>query len=73
MLNKVYVCMYVGWSSVGFFNPVIPTLMFAQFRNPEGYFEHPANHAYFKSQVLLPFCFEIPNPGLQIRQLPDPE
>ena len=37
--------MYVGWFPVGFFNPVIPTLMFAQFRNPEGYFEHPATHA----------------------------
>ena len=38
-------------------------------RNPDGYFRHPANSAYFRTR----FCLQTPNPGLQIREpVPQP-
>ena len=59
------------WGSpVGFFNPVIPTQNFVQSRNPEGYFWHATSQAYFQSQNSPRFCFQIPNPQVQIREMP---
>ena len=46
---------------IGFFNPVIPTQIFAQSPNPEGYFQNPPSRAHFQSRILPPFSFEIPN------------
>ena len=60
-------------SPIGFFNPVIPTQNFVQSRNPEGYFWHPTSRVYFQSRISPRFCFQIPNPELQIREIPDPE
>ena len=47
--------------------------MFPQSRNLSGYFRYPASRAYFQSRLSPPFFFEIPIPGPQIRQIPDPE
>ena len=44
-----------------------------QSRNPEGYFWHPTSRVYFQSRISPRFCFQIPNPELQIREIPDPE
>ena len=41
--------------------------------NPDGYLWHPASRAYFQYQVSPPYCFKIPNLGLRIRRIPDPE
>ena len=41
--------------------------------NPDCYLRHPASRAYFQYQVSPPYCFKIPNPGLQIRRISDPE
>ena len=41
--------------------------IFLQSRNPDGY---PASRAYFQSRISTPFRFEIPSPGLQIREIP---
>ena len=49
------------WSPIWFFNPVIPTQIFAQSPNPEGYFRNPPPRAHFQSRILPPFSFEIPN------------
>ena len=46
---------------------------FVQFRNPEGYFWHPTSQAYFQSRNSPLFCSKIPNPELQMRELPGPE
>ena len=40
------------------------TQIFGQFRNPVN---------TFNSRISPPFCFEIPNPSLQGREIPDPE
>ena len=56
-----------------FLNPVIPTQNFLQFRNLDGYFWHPTSRAYCQSRILPRFCFKIPNPELQIREIQDPE
>ena len=40
------------------------TQIFGQSRNPVN---------TFNSRILPPFCFEIPNPSLQVREIPDPE
>ena len=64
---------YLRGSLVGFFNPVIPTQNFVQSCNPEGYFWHPTSRVYFQSRISSRFCFQIPNPELQIREIPDPE
>ena len=58
---------------IGFFNTVIPIQNFVQSRNPQGYFWHSASQAYFKPRNSPRFCFQIPNPELQIREIPDPE
>ena len=60
-------------SPIGFFYPVIPTQIFGQSRNPEGYFWHPTSRAYFQSRISPRFPFKIPNPEPQIRQIPHPE
>ena len=60
-------------SPIGFFYPVIPTQIFGQSRNPEGYFWHPTSHAYLQSRISPRFPFKIPNPEPQIRQIPHPE
>ena len=46
-------------------DPVIP--------RAEGYFWHPIFRAYFQSRISPRFCFNIPNPDLQVRKIPDPE
>ena len=56
-------------SPIGFFNRVIPTHVFAQSRNPDGYYLHPRSRAYFQSRISPPFCFNIPESW----QIPDPE
>ena len=61
-----------GGSPKGFFNPVIPTRNSSQSCNPEGYFWHPTSRAYFQSRISPRFCFQIPNPELQIREISDP-
>ena len=38
-----------------------------------GYFWHPAYRAYFQSWFWPRFCFKIPNPELQTREISDPE
>ena len=43
---------------------------FEQSRNPEGYFWHPTSRAYFQSRIPPWFCCKIPNPELQIREIP---
>ena len=63
---------HIGGSPIGFFNPVIPTQDFEQSRYPEGYFWHPTARAYFQSRIPLWFCCKIPNPELQIREIPYP-
>ena len=60
-------------SPIGFFNPVIPTKDFVQYRNSEGYFWHPTSRVYFQSRISPRFCFQIPNPELQIKEIPDPQ
>ena len=50
-----------------------PSRIFPQSHNPEAYFQHSASCAYFRSRISLPFSFEIPNPALQMKQIPDPE
>ena len=60
-------------SPIGFFYPVIPTQIFGQSCNPEGYFWHPTSRAYFQSQITPRFPFKIPNPEPQIREIPHPE
>ena len=40
------------------------TQIFGQSRNPVN---------TFNSRISPPFCFEIPNPNLQVREIPDPE
>ena len=40
------------------------TQIFGQSRNPVN---------TFNSRISPPFCFEIPNPSLQVREIPDPE
>ena len=60
-------------SPIGFFTPVIPTQNFMQSRNPEDYFWHPTSRAYFQSQISLWFCFKVPNPKLQMREITYPE
>ena len=56
-------------SPIGFFNRVIPTHVFAQSRNPDGYYLHPRSRAYFQSRISPPFCFNIPESW----QISDPE
>ena len=58
---------------IEFSNPVIPTQNFVQSHNPEGYFWHLTSRAYFQSRISPRFCFQIPNPEVQIREIPDPE
>lgn len=60
-------------SPTGYFHTVISIQIFAQSRSPDGYFRHPASRAYLQSRNSPPYCFEIPNPGLQIRQIQHPE
>ena len=60
-------------SPTEFFDPVILTQNCVQSRNPEGYFWHPAYRAYFQSWFWPRFCFKIPNPELQTREISDPE
>ena len=40
------------------------TQIFGQSRNPVN---------TFNSRISPPFCFEIPNPSLQVREIPEPE
>ena len=61
------------WVSNRFSNPVIPTQNFVKSRYPEGYIWHPTSQAYFQSRNSSRFCFQIPNPQLQIREIPGPE
>ena len=49
-------------STIGFFNPIIPTQNFRQSLNPEGYFRYPTSRAFRQSRISLRFCFKIPNP-----------
>ena len=51
----------------------MPTQNFVQSRNTEGYFWHPTSQPYFKSRNSPRFCFQIPNPELQMREISDPE
>ena len=60
-------------SPIGFFYPVIPTQIFGQSRNPEGYFWHPTSRAYFQSRISHRFPFKIPNPKPQIREIRIPK
>ena len=57
---------------IGFFNPVIPTQDFELFHNPDSYFWHPTSLVIFQSRIAPWFCFKIPNPELQIREISDP-
>ena len=41
--------------------------------NPEVYFWYPISRAYFQSRILPQFCFKIPSPELQTREIQDPE
>ena len=50
-----------GRSPKGFFNPIIPTHIFAPSRNSEGYFRHPTSHAYRKSCIKPPGGLFISN------------
>ena len=50
---------------IRFFNPVILTQNFVQSRNPKGHIWYPESHA--------DFCFKIPSPEFQIRDITDPE
>ena len=70
--HKMFALKFRG-SPIGFFNPVIPTQNFVQSRNPEGYFWHPISRVYFQSRISPRFCFQVPNPELQIREIPHPE
>lgn len=49
-----------------------PSRIFPQSHNPEVYFQHSASCAYFRSRISPPVSFEIPNPGLQVKQIPYP-
>ena len=53
-------------SPIGSFNPVIPTQIFPQFRNPDGYFWHFTSRVFLQSPISPPFCLKIPNPEVQI-------
>lgn len=55
------------------FNLVIPTQILAQSRDPNGYCRHPASPERDQSRISPPFCLRIPNPELQITEIPDPE
>ena len=41
--------------------------------NPDGYFWHLISRIYFQSRISPRFCFKIPNPELQVRNIPNPE
>ena len=56
-------------SPIGSFNPVIPTQIFPQFRNPDGYFWHFTSRVFLQSPISPPFCLKIPNPEVQIPYL----
>ena len=49
-----------------------PDLNFVQSRNPEGYFWRPTSREYFQSRISPRFCFQILNPEIQIREIPNP-
>jgi len=57
-------------SPIRLFNALIPTQIFANSLNYDGYFWHPVPCAYFQSRIPPLFCLKIPSPGLQIRQMP---
>ena len=50
-----------------------PDPKFVQSRNPKGYIWHPTSRAYFQYRNSPQFCFQIPNPELQITENPGPE
>ena len=52
--------------------PLVPNRVF-QSPNPEGYIWHPTSQVYFQSRISPRYSFKIPNPDLQIREIPDPE
>ena len=58
---------------MGLFNPVIPTQIFAQYRNPDGHFRYPASRERDQSRISPPFCLKIPYPDLRITEFPGPE
>ena len=58
---------------MGLFNLVIPTQIITKSRNPDGYFQHPASRELDQSRISPQFCLKIPNPELQIMEIPDPE
>ena len=58
-------------SPIGFFNPVFLTQNFVQSHNPEGGFL--ASHLPSIPSIPNPPLFNIPNPELQIREIPYPE
>ena len=54
------------WGSpIGFFNPVIPTKNFVQFRNPEDYFGPSNSRAYFQSRILPNFALKSRIPSFK--------
>ena len=57
-------------SMIGIFDPVSRP---KTSRNPDGYVRYPACNAYYQSRISPPFCFNFPNTGLQIRQIPQLE
>ena len=50
-----------------------PDPKFVQSRNLKGYIWHPTSRAYFQYRNSPQFCFQIPNPELQITENPGPE
>ena len=52
----------------GVLNPVIPIQIFAQSRNPNGYFRHLAPRSFFQSRSSLPFAI-----GFLNKTIPDPD
>ena len=63
---------------MGFFNPVTRSKFSLNRRNPDGYFWRPPSRVFFQSRISPPpptphFCMKIPNPGVTLRRIPNPE
>ena len=55
------------------FNPFIPSEIFPQSRNPDGYFRLTVSLAYFQSRISPLFGLKMLKRGVQIREIQDPE
>ena len=69
-------CYHVGASSAIFLSLEFPNLGFFKAPLPDSRLlksPNPVSRSKLQSRISSPFLFKIPNPGLEISQIPDPE